>query len=162
MLEQVRKDYFIPKLSEEISKYISECLHCLAVKQKKRPITSSLPTSQPPHPWETLQADLVGPLTTSADENVYIQSVINTFTRWCELRPIKNRRAVSVAEALLEIFYVRGLPKNITFDNAKELQSDMMHNMLKSIGIHTQRICPYRPQSNRMVEALNKRIKTKL
>ena len=162
MIEVLRKTYCIPNLKEEISKYISECLHCLAVKQKKTAKTQAVPTSQPQHPWESLQVDLIGPLSVSLDKNVYIVSVIDTFTRWCELRAIKDRRAVSVAEALLEVFYCRGPPLNITMDNAKELQSDLMHNMLSSMGIYKQRICPYRPQSNGMVESLNKRVKIKM
>ena len=96
------------------------------------------------------------------EENVYIVSVIDTFTRWCELRAIKNRKAASVAEALLDVFYCRGPPLNVTMDNAKELKSDLMQNLLASMGIYSQKICPYRPQSNGMVESLNKRVKTKL
>ena len=162
MIEAIRKDYCIPNLRHEISKYISECIHCLAVKQKQKAKTASIPSSQPQHPWESLQVDLIGPLTVSLDKNVYIVSVIDTFTRWCELRAIKDRKAVSVAEALLDVFYCRGPPLNITMDNAKELKSDLMHNMLSSMGIYSQKICPYRPQSNGMVESLNKRVKIKL
>ena len=100
-------------------------------------------------------------MTPFIDKNVDILSVIDTFSRWCELRAIKDRKAVSVAEDLLEVFYCRGPPLNITMDNAKELQSDLMHNMLASIEIYSQKICSYRPQSNWMVKSLNKRVKTK-
>ena len=162
MIEAIRKNYCIPNLTREVSLYISECIHCLAVKQKVKAKTPSIPSSQPQHPWESLQVDLIGPLTVSLEKNVYIVSVIDTFTRWCELRAIKNRKAASVAEALLDVFYCRGPPLNVTMDNAKELKSDLMQNLLASMGIYSQKICPYRPQSNGMVESLNKRVKTKL
>ena len=62
----------------------------------------------------------------------------------------------------MEVLYVRGPPLNIQMDNAKELQSNLLSELLFDLGIHSNKICPYHPQSNGMVECLNKRIKQQL
>ena len=162
MIAAIRGKYCFPYLVQKVSRYIKGCELCVAVKTKKKAPTSSVATSQPHHPWESLAIDLIGPLSKTLNGNVYILSCIDMFTRYCELKPLKDRQAVTVAEKMLEIFYIRGPCLNITMDNARELQSDFMKSFLKDLGIYSQPICPYRPQSNGMVESLNKRVKMKL
>ena len=162
LLKEIRKRYCYPKLETEIAQYIKRCEICVAVKPKKKPATSTTLMSQSHHPWEALQCDLVGPLERSPTGCTYILSVIDTFTRWCELRPIRNRSSLSVAEGLLSILYVRGPCLNLQTDNAREFQSEFFKGFLRDMGIYQQPICPYRPQTNGVVESLNKRIKQKM
>ena len=162
MASIIREKYSFPYLQSKLTAYIKNCETCVSVKGKKKKVTSKIITSQPHHPWESLQVDLIGPMATTLNKNQYVLSAICTFTRWCELRPLKDRQAITVAEALLEIFLVRGPPLNIQFDNAKEFQSKFLEAFLKDMYIYSQKICPYHPESNGIVESLNKRIKIKM
>ena len=162
MLEEIRSRYILPKLTDHVRKYIANCRTCVAHKQKRKPKSPPVITGTPYHPWANLQIDLVGPLDKTLNGNVYILTVIDCFTRWMELRPLKDRTAQSVAEQLLSVFYVRGPPLSIQADNAKELQSEFLTNFLTDLGITSNKICPYHPQSNGIVESANKRIKLQL
>ena len=162
MLAEIWKKYCHPSLEQKVMSYIRGCPVCVSVKQKKKPKTDGVIMSQSHHPWEALQCDLVSPIERSPSGNTYILSVIDTFSRWCELRSIKDRSSLSVAEGLLDILYVRGPCLNIQTDNAKEFQSDFFKGFIRDMGIYQQPICPYRPQTNGMVESLNKRIKQKM
>jgi len=162
MESEIRERYIFPRLRTKLQSYISSCGMCVSIKQKPKPSSRQVVTGTPYHPWMCLQLDLVGPLDKSLSGNVYILTVVDCFTRWAELRPLKDRTAMSVAEKLLEIMYVRGPPVNIQMDNARELQSELLTDFLQDIGIYSNKICPYHPQSNGLVESLNKRIKQQL
>ena len=160
--EEIRKKYIFPKLRDTIKRYIASCQTCVSVKQKRNVKTGSIVTSTPYHPWICWQLDLIGPLDMTLNGNVYILTVVDCFSRYCELRPLKDRNAITVAEALLEIMYIRGPPLNIQMDGARELQSELISDFLNDLGIYSNPICPYHPESNGIVESLNKRIKQHL
>jgi len=162
MESKIRERYIFPRMRTKLQLYISSCGMCVSVKQKPKPRSRQVITGTPYHPWMCLQLDLVGPLDKSLSGNVYILTVVDCFTRWAELRALKDRTAISVAEKLLEIMYVRGPPLNIQMDNARELQSELLTDFLQDLGIYSNKICPYHPQSNGLVESLNKRIKQQL
>ena len=162
MVEEIRAKYIIPKLEDQVRNYLSRCETCVAIKPKKKPKKKSVVTGTPFHPWMSLQIDLIGPLDKTLRGNVYILTIIDCFTRWIEIRALPDRCATSVAEKLLDVFFLRGPPLSIQADNAREFQSEFLTDFLRDLGIASNKICPYHPQSNGMVEAANKRIKTQL
>jgi len=53
-------------------------------------------------PWERLGIDVTGPHPTSASGNVYILTIIDHFTKWVELFPMRNQEAPTVAKILVD------------------------------------------------------------
>ena len=163
MEQQIRSSgLHLMALRETINKYIKQCEVCTSIKPRKRASTASTITTTSNHPWSLLEADLIGPMPKTLRGNVYILTVIDIYSRWVELRPLKNKTTKEVADKLLDVFYTRGPPLNVQMDNDPALQSDMMRDMLQDMGIYQQKICPYRPQSNAKVESANFRVKLKL
>ena len=159
MYETMRSKYFIPKIREEIQKYTKLCVTCQIMNTKPTPKTSPIKTTTPDHPWTTLQGDLIGPMPKTLRGNVYILTVIDCFSRWVELRPLKNKSTEAVGNGLLDVFMVRGPPLNLQLDNDAALKSQVMVDYLADMGIFKGNICPYQPTSNGQVESANKRVK---
>jgi len=149
-------------LRNRIRQYVGQCETCVSIKPKNRAKTAATMTTTANHPWSLLEADLIGPMPKTLKGNTYILTVIDIYSRWVELRPLRNKTTKEVADKLLDIFYIRGPPLNVQFDNDPALQSAMMTNLLRDMGIYQQKICPYRPQSNAKVESANFRVKMKL
>ena len=63
-------------------------------------------------PFERVAVDLVGPLSPpSSQGHRYILTIIDVATRYPEAVPLKAISAISMAEALLAIFFQVGIPE---------------------------------------------------
>ena len=66
---------------------------------------------------ERVSIDLTGPHTRSRRGNVYICTVIDVFSKWLEIFPIRKKEALAVAKVLVErVFYRMGTPLSILSD----------------------------------------------
>ena len=52
--------------------------------------------------WERLGVDVTGPHPTSSKGNVYILTLIDHFTKWVELFPMRNQEATNLAKLIFE------------------------------------------------------------
>ena len=97
-------------------------------------------------------------LTTESDEgNVCALIVCDYFTKFVWAIPLKNHRATTVADALLHhVFLKMGLPTFIHSDMGKEFQSELILELSKLLQITKTRTTPYRPQSDGLVERMNR------
>ena len=74
--------------------------------------------------------DLTGPHTRSKRGNVYICTVIDVFSKWLEVFPIRNKEALTVAKVLVEkVFYRMGTPLSILSDCGKEVDGQLMREV---------------------------------
>lgn len=58
-------------------------------------------------PMERIAVDILGPLPTSEKGNRFIIVVADYFTQWVEAYPVPNHKAQTVAEALVNNFFMR-------------------------------------------------------
>ncbi|MCP4989326.1 MAG: transposase family protein, partial [Colwellia sp.] len=64
--------------------------------------------------------DIVGPLPTSHSHNRYIVSMIDSFSRYCMLVPVKSVTAMDVVHAIDRWITTFGPPKSILSDNGPQ------------------------------------------
>ncbi len=84
----------------DILKYIDKCHPCAVdhVSVKKIVPIQSYPI--PTEPWQTIAVDLKLPITTEGHTQLMV--VIDHFSRFCVLVPLKDKRATLVARALID------------------------------------------------------------
>ena len=159
MTRAISSKFFIPNMTKNIREFTKRCESCIKAKvQKRRPEEPVLQTSSK-HPWAMVNADLIGPFPISYNQNQYCLVVVDNLTRWTEIRPIKSKHAKEVADAFMNIFYIRGMPLSILADNGKEFYNFGLQKMFQKLGTNLQFTTPYRPQSNGLVERCNQKIK---
>ena len=156
--KKLAEKYMMPKMFVKVRDYIKDCEICASFKKQNKPKIVPTPTSVGIHPFAYVQADLQGPLSKTLQGNQYILVVICLLTRWTEIRAIPDKSAKSVAHAMMEIFLCRGPPLSVQTDNGKEFKNQELEELLKANGIRLQHGCPYRPQSQGVVERANQKI----
>lgn len=156
-LELIKRRFYWPNLSESVKRWCNSCNICAKGKpgpgKGKSPLKSSIPT----YPLDRLAIDIMGPLPKTRDSNEYIMVVEDYFTKWTEAYAIQNHQALTVADKLVTEFICRfGCPSQIHTDQGREFESNLFASICDKLGIDKTRTCPYRPQSDGMVERFNR------
>ena len=91
--------------------------------------------------------------------NICILVVSDYFTKWAEAFALPDHKAITVADTLVtEMFLRYGTPRIIHSDQAAEFQSKLMKELYALLDIQQTRTAPYRPQSDGLIERLNRTI----
>ncbi|CAC5414061.1 unnamed protein product [Mytilus coruscus] len=158
-LDLIKKRFYWPNMSDSIKLWINSCDICAKGKpgpgKGKSPLKSSVST----YPLDRIAIDIIGPLPITTGGNEYIMVVEDYFTKWTESYAIPNHQALTVADKLVTEFICRsGCPFQIHTDQGREFESDLFAAIRDKLGIDKTRTCPYRPQSDGMVEQANKKL----
>ena len=104
-------------------------------------------------PFDHIAIDLAGEFTQSTPEGyVYLLVVVDVATRFTFLRPLKNKKAETISDALFRIFTDVGFPKIIQSDNGGEFIAEMVENWIKKGQIDHRLISSYHPRANGLAE----------
>ena len=110
-------------------------------------------------PFQCVSMDTVGPLPTTDNGNKFILVFVDFLSRYTEIVPIKNRTAVTVAEALKHrIITHHSCPQTLLSDNALEFSSELLAELCEFYNIRKWNIVAHKPSSNGLVERTNKNI----
>lgn len=100
-----------------------------------------------------MAVDIVGPFPETTVGNSYILVAADYFTRWVEAYPIPNQEAVTVAQKLVNEFFLRfSPPERLHSDQGRNFESGVILEVCKLLGIAKCRTTPYHPQCHGLVE----------
>ena len=89
--------------------------------------------------------------------NNYVLVVSDYFTKWMEAFAIPNQEAVTVAEKLVEEVLCRfSIPEQLHSDQGRQFEGKLMQEVCKLLHINKTRTTAYHPQSDGVVERLNR------
>ena len=114
-------------------------------------------------PLERMAVDIVGPLPRTKNDNLYIVAIVDYFTKWAEAFPILDKQTYTVDEVVVtEVVSRLGTPLRLHSDQGGEFESRLFSAVCELLGVGKTRTAPYRPQSDGLVERLNRTIKQML
>ena len=114
-------------------------------------------------PFERVALDVLGPLLTSESGNKHILLIIDYFTRWPEAYSLPNQEATTVAEVVTKEYVCRyGFPLELHSDQGRNFESQVFQEMCHLLGIRKTRTTPLHPQSDGMVEQMNRTLEAQL
>ena len=150
---QLQRRFYWPGWSRSVKIAQLQCQQCA---RHKRPQNSRQGQLQPMvvgEPWERLGVDITGPHPTSAKGNVYILTLIDHFTKWTEMFPMRNQEASTIARILVDrVFCVYGLPMQILTDRGQNFESELFQEICKRLSIDKIRTTAYKPSTNGNIE----------
>jgi hypothetical protein len=138
--------------------FISQCPVCQKLSTIRVPIQAETFTTATYEPHQMLNIDTIGPLPADEDQNCYILVIIDTFTRWIELFPVKAVTGAEAAKSLLQHFGRFGQAQVIQSDNSSQFVNDLIRELWVLIGTKHKRTLAYSSEENAIVERANKEV----
>jgi hypothetical protein len=143
--------HFWPGMRKDCEQLVNACQQC-AHFNVSRSGFRPLRFVNAKYPWEHLAIDLGTLNVTSPRGHNFILVVVDIFTRFVLLRPLRTKAASDVAEALWGIICDFGAPKIIQSDNGSEFVNQVVSSLLRLEGVNHRLIAAYNPRANGAAE----------
>ena len=138
-IDRIKEHFYFSRLATIVSQYVQSCHACQARKVTKVHSKNAIvayPT--PVAPFSVWQIDLYGPLPCTSRANTYIFTAICMFSKFLYAVPIRNKDAVTVSEALFELFTTFGCCDCLLSDRGTEFTARVTAELCKLLQIPQQ------------------------
>jgi hypothetical protein len=161
---RIQQYFYWPHMKEDVEKYCQTCMKCATVNKPNHKIKCPLqPLPIASHPGEIISLDLVGPLPISNEGNKYLLVIVDTFTKYPEATPIRDKTAMTVGSVFVEQYITRwGCPRTIATDAGSEFTANFTQQILKLMEIDHRLSTAFIHHSVGAVEKFNQTLLTML
>ena len=153
MIQRIRLNFFWPSMRADIKEYCSSCRSCQLRKRQvvfdRTPIS---PIGRSGEAFHTMHFDLAGPLNVKSDGYDYCLVVVDSFSKWVEIVPLRNLTAKSTCEGLLQVFARTGIPSVLISDKATNNTAKFTAEFEKMLGVSPRFSTPFHPEGNGLAE----------
>lgn len=152
-LEEIKRRFFFPNMKRKVRKYIILCDTCNKAKYERKPYKIKLgETPIPKQPIEIIHIDIY-----IAQPNLFL-SVVDKFTRYGTLIPIKSRSIADIRKAIIKYITLYGTPSLIVSDNEPAIKSIEIRGLLSDLNIQQYFTPSNHSQTNGIVERFHSTI----
>lgn len=145
--KKLKKNYHWKNMFASIQKYINKCDTCLKTKYERNPLKLPIAlTVTPTKPMEHIFMDLY-----TIDNDTFL-TIIDNFSKFAQAMPLKATTSIHIADALLQLFSVIGIPNKITTDSDHKFDNEIIKEICASHNILIHFTTPYNPSSNSPIE----------
>ena len=153
----IREKYYWPGLFKDVSNWVKSCAGCAKADRSKQRRNTPLQRVRVAGPFQQLHIDILGPLTEAEDGCKYVLTMIDQFTRWVELIPLKNQKAHVVAHAIFDQWFCRyGCPSIMVSDRGKNFLSIVVKHLSAMCHVKRIKTSSFHPSANGVNERRNK------
>ena len=141
-----------PGIYKDVLGWCKQCDRCQKTKKTNVP---RAPLQQIPvitEPFEKVAFDIVGPFPRSKNGHKYVLSAIRLASRFPEAIALKDVRAETVAESMIEIFSRTGVPRQLLTDQGSQFVAKLVKQLCTKVNIDKLQTTPYHPQSNGCIQ----------
>ena len=157
--ELVKATYWWPGLFHDVKKLSSQCVIC---QRRKPPSLSQSPDTPgaprcPTYPNEIVAWDIMGPIQDSRGGHKYILVIMDLFSHWTETTSLRDATATTLLDCLWRKWIARyGTPAILHSDNGKNFTANVVKTFCHEWAIKMTTSPVYHPESNGMVERMNR------
>ncbi len=146
MKSLARSWFWWPNMDADIEKFVKLCSTC--AQHSKQPAKAPLQNwDWPIEPWKRIHIDFAGPFM-----NKMFLIVIDSHSKWLEVKVMKTITASDTIIELKEIFSTHGLPDQIVSDNGPSFTAQEFKMFCSANGIEHITSSPYHPATNGLAE----------
>lgn len=162
-LSKIKTRYYWPGMAKEIKKYVKVCEICQTCKPVNYVLRGEMGQPKDPQaPWKMISVDLVGPLPRSKGGFSFILVVLDVYSKFVLLHPLKRATAETVIKFLEQnVFLMFSVPSVVICDNGSQFIAKKFKDFLKDYNTRLWYTASYLPQAN-PVERVNRSIKCAL
>ena len=162
-LEKIRENYWFKGMRKFISKYVNACLNCLYYKNSAGRKPGLLhPIEKVAIPFHTIHIDHVGPFIRSNRKNTQILTLVDAFTKFCILEPVRNTSVKEVLKALNQLVAIFGVPTRIISDRGTAFTSHSFKAFCEELGVKHVLNAVATPRANGQCERMNRTVLSSL
>ncbi|GKV41128.1 hypothetical protein SLEP1_g48700 [Rubroshorea leprosula] len=153
----LRQGYYWPNMYKDATHFVQRCLKCQFFAHLTHQPTEELTTLVAPWPFAQWGLDLLGPFVKGVGGVTHLIVGVDYFTKWAEARPLSSLTSKKVEDFVFSSIICRyGIPNQIVVDNGTQFNCTSFRDFCSSYGIKLQFTSVYHPESNGMVEFVNK------
>ena len=141
--ETIARRYYFENFHKKVRDFVRKCSTCQKAKTHLPPRANLGETPLATRPGEIYSMDIVTGLSPTKNENQYILTVQDHFSRYIWLFPLRNMTSESICEKLLMVIAQGGVPKTIITDLAPNLVGSLMSQIYKLLGIEKKQTLSY-------------------
>lgn len=158
---RVKQQYCWTTMRHDIAKFIRNCEVCKAVKPTNQNEKGTMGSFRDPKaPWRSISIDFVGPLPRSKQGHKWILTVVDNFSKYVHIIPLRDATATLATKALERDIFLRfGVPQTVILDNGTQFKSKLFNEFIEKHKVTLHFTPNYHPQAN-PCEAANKVIGT--
>lgn len=120
----IKKDYWFPKMTRFIKKYVTACLYCAYGKGDYGKKEGKLfPIPKPTEPMLMVHVDHLGPFCKTLKGYQYMLVVTDAFSKFVIAEPTRTVNSVETIRILKKIFSLFGYPTRLISDHGKAFTS---------------------------------------
>lgn len=158
-LDKIKETYWFPKMKKFTKKYVQSCLQCAHSKIPAGKRSGYLhPIPKISKPFHTLHADHLGPFNASKSKNKYLLVIIDSYSKFIILKPVKNTKAFTTIRVFKEYFATFGCPVRLITDRYSSFTGKKFGLFLKDVGVKHVMNAVATPRANGQVERYNRTI----
>jgi len=121
-----------PTWSTDLDLFMRQCEPCARYHRGAPPCLAKLQSVVVGEPWERVSVGITGPHPRSSRQNQYILTLVDNFSKWAEIIPVRNHTASTVAKALMiHVFTKFGAPRQLLTGRGPEFESVLFSELMK-------------------------------
>lgn len=123
--DRVKRLFYWPQMDADIRKYVAKCETCKASKPSNRVERAPMGTlREASRPFEIIYIDFIGPLPRSKSGHTVLFVVVDGFSKFVHLHPMRSATAQAAIKCLLDhVFRIFGTPRYLISDNGSQFTS---------------------------------------
>lgn len=164
MFKTLRRDFFWPRMSYDVSCFVTNCPSCSRKKLKSQGRTSKMKLFPPSRPLEFVALDILGPLPeTKKDKNRFVLVIGDRYSKVAQAVPLRKITAHHVAHAFFKHWILPyGVPLLVLSDNGSQFAAKFFQAVCAVLGMKQLFTSTYHPQTNGQIERFNRVILERL
>ena len=144
---------------KDVELFVRRCDQCCRYRKGPTRPQGAMKNGVGLAPFQKFHIDLTGPHSKSSGGHVYLLTGICCFTKYLIAVPLKDKTALTVANALLKTLYlIYGAVELQVYDNGPEFVNSALSHLSKMLGIQDLRSTAYRPVANSAIERAHRTI----
>jgi len=154
-MEKIIQRMYRPFLKEDIIKIVKSCDMCQKIKAQQSKNLAQLLYLTPMKPNQLITTDIAGPLKETARGNKYFIVIIDHFTKFIQVYPLRRIQAEDVAEVIVNNWIcIFGIPESILTDGGTQYRSSLLELIYEYLDLKSMKTTPFHPQCNGQIERI--------
>ncbi|CAK1554040.1 unnamed protein product [Leptosia nina] len=155
----IKNDYWFPKMSRFIKKYVTACLHCAYGKGENGRREGLLhPIPKPAEAFRVIHVDHLGPFCKTKKGYSYMLVMTDAFSKFVVAEPTRTLNSIETIRVLKKVFSLFGYPDRIVSDHGKAFTSRYFKKFVTEKQVKHTLTTIACPRANGQVERTNRTI----